>query len=90
MASDESPDGGCHAVVTLSEEIVESHKPKAPAVESIHMKNLREWHVSPGGLLDHIFLHEDTGNGEMEMIAHDDIERGDLVAFIPESMFLTV
>lgn len=88
LATDDSHEGGCHAVVTLNEEIVETHKPKAPAEESIHMKNLREWHISSGGLLDSIFLHEESG--EMEMIAHEDIEKGDIVAFIPETMFLTV
>ena len=50
---------------------------------------MQDWHESAGGILTKVYMHEiEPGNNEMR--ASEDIKEGDLVAFIPDEMLLTV
>ena len=56
-----------------------------------HLQSMFEWHKSVGGRLDKVYMHTVPGeNDNSEMRASDDIQRDELVAFIPEEMLLTV
>ena len=71
----------------LEEETFQVHERGAEFTD--HLKLMRDWHASTGGILTKVEMYEiEPGNNEMR--ASEDIKEGDLLAFIPEEMLLTV